>query len=240
MRQAILNANANPGADVIAFGAKVHGTIGLTSGQLDLTTNLSIVGPGEDRLTVSGNNASRVFDVSNSVTVTITDLTVANGATVGGLGGGGILNEAGSTLTLIHSALSNNTATAASNAIDVFGGGLLNEGNATVTASTFSGNQALGGGGGSFFGGSVGGGIDNFGGATLTVTNSTFANNQRSAPARAVSASVGPSRTTPASTTRLPRRRPSTTASSPETWPAGAWVWPATAAPSITRVPGRP
>ncbi len=177
LRQAILNANANPGADVIAFGAKVHGTIGLTSGQLDLTTNLSIVGPGEDRLTVSGNNASRVFDVSNSVTVTITDLTVANGATVGGLGGGGILNEAGSTLTLIHSALSNNTATAASNAIDVFGGGLLNEGNATVTASTFSGNQALGG-GGSFFGGIVGGGIDNFGGATLTVTNSTFANNQ--------------------------------------------------------------
>src|SRR5262249_29615307 len=60
----------------------------------------------------------------------------------------------------------------------VFGGGLLNEGNATVTDCTFSGNQALAGGGSSFFGGSVGGAIDNFGGATLTVTGSTFTSNQ--------------------------------------------------------------
>ena len=183
LRQAILNANANPGADTIAFGAKVQGTISLTGGQLSITADLSIVGPGADRLTVSGNNASRVFDVSNSATVTITDLTVANGATFGGLGGGGIFNEAGATLTLTDTSLNNNTTTAASNTVDVFGGGLLNEGTAIVVSSTFSGNQALGGGGGSFFGGSVGGGIDNFGGATLTVTGSTFAKQPgRSAP----------------------------------------------------------
>ena len=66
--------------------------------------------------------------------------------------------------------MSNNTATAVSDTVDVFGGGLLNEGKANVVSCTFSGNQALGGGGGSFFGGSIGGGIDNFGGATLTVT----------------------------------------------------------------------
>ena len=36
----------------------------------------------------------------------------------------------------------------------------------------------MGGGGPSFFAGSVGGGIDNFGGASLTVTGSTFAGNQ--------------------------------------------------------------
>ena len=178
LRQAILNANAHPGADAIAFGANLHGTIRLTGGQLSITGDLSHAGRGEDRLTVSGVNSGRVFDVSNNATVTIAELTIANGATVGGLGGGGILNVAGSTLTLTHTALSNNTATAASDTVDVFGAGLLNEGRATVTSSNFSGNQALGGGGGSFFGGSVGGGIDNFGGATLTVTNSTFANNQ--------------------------------------------------------------
>jgi hypothetical protein len=38
-----------------------------------------------------------------------------------------------------------------SNTVDVFGGGLLNEGSATVTSSTLSGNQAVGGGGTSFF-----------------------------------------------------------------------------------------
>src|SRR5262249_42907102 len=71
----------------------------------------------------------------------------------------------------------NNTATAGAG-LDVFGGGLLNEGLATVASSRFSGNKALGGQSFSFFGGSVGGGIDNFGGATLTVTDSAFSNNQ--------------------------------------------------------------
>src|SRR5206468_1044574 len=99
-------------------------------GQLNITGDLSIAGPGENRLTVSGNNASRVFDIGTGTTATIADLTIADGAIVGGLGGGGILNEAGATLTLTHTALTNNTATAASNAVDVFGGGLLNEGTA--------------------------------------------------------------------------------------------------------------
>src|SRR5207237_8193341 len=57
-------------------------------------------------------------------------------------------------------------------------GGVLNEGKATVTACSFSGNQALEGAGSSFFSGSQGGAIDNFGGATLTLTGSTFTNNQ--------------------------------------------------------------
>src|SRR5262249_59691155 len=86
------------------------------------------------------------------------------------------------TLTLNHTALNDNQAIAAAeppaNEVDIFGGGLLNKGTATVVCSTFSGNEALGGGGPSFFGGSVGGAIDNFGGATLTVTDSTFLNNQ--------------------------------------------------------------
>jgi hypothetical protein len=184
LRQAVHDANANPGADAIAFAHGLHGTIGLTSGQLSITDALSITGPGATQLTISGSNASRVFDIGAGTTVTIADLTIANGATVGdgatvgSLGGGGILNEAGATLTLRDAALTNNTATAASNTVDVFGGGLLNEGTAIVASSTFSGNRALGGGGSSFFGGSSGGAIDNFGGATLTVTDSTFASNQ--------------------------------------------------------------
>ena len=190
----------------------------MKSGALEITKNVDIEGPGASQLTISGNSASRVFDVNSGATATIAGLRIANGATVGGLGGGGILNEAGATLTLNHTVVANNTATAASDTVDVFGGGLLNEGIATVNSSTFSGNQALGGGGGSFFGGSVGGGIDNFGGATLTVTASTFNNNQALGTGAgdfgiggAIESNAGPGRGAPLhgdhQQLRLPRER---------------------------------
>jgi hypothetical protein len=180
LRQAILDASDG---DTIKFAPNVH-AITLTSGELQITKSLDIEGPGAHRLTISGNDASRVFDISGAVTVTLAGLTIAHGKAIGvsgstdPQGGGGILNEAGATLYLTRSSLVNNQATAASAMDDVFGGGLLNEGSAVVASSTFIGNQALGGGGGSFFGGSVGGAIDNFGGATLTVSDSTFVANQ--------------------------------------------------------------
>ena len=150
-------------------------------------------------MTINGNNASlasasRVFDISGSVTVTISGLTIANGEAVvtqplGADGGGGILNEAGATLNLDNCVLSNNEAVL-SPAItptiiqggvygDVCGGGLLNEGTANLVGTTVDGNQALGG--GSYtepLGGSTGGGIDNWDGGTLSVTNSTITNNK--------------------------------------------------------------
>src|SRR5215218_4175078 len=69
LRQAILDANALPGADVIAFTpAARDGTILLTGGQLSVTDDLTIDGPGADRLAVSGNGASRVFQVGSGAT----------------------------------------------------------------------------------------------------------------------------------------------------------------------------
>jgi len=113
LRAAILGAEANPGADVIQFASKVHGTITLTTGDLDIRGDLTINGPGANRLTVSGNNASRVFDVvgggdaSGKITVAIAGLTVAHGrADVGG----GIRNSAFSDLTLTRLVLSENVA----------------------------------------------------------------------------------------------------------------------------------
>jgi hypothetical protein len=175
--------SASPG-DTIQFAPQLSGqTITLNTGELVVTKSLSIQGPGANRLTISGNHASRVFDIQSLATVTLSGLTIANGNVTGDgsnptdLGGGGILDEAGASLILDHCTLAGNVANAASDTVDVFGGGLLNEGSATVIACTFTDNQALGGGGGSFFGASVGGGIDNFGGATLTVVNSAFVNN---------------------------------------------------------------
>src|SRR4051794_10448768 len=112
--RAVIGA-ASPGSTIVFAPSLNNKTITLTQGQLNLNKNLDIEGLGANRLTVSGNSASRVFDISNGATVTLAGLTIANGATVGGLGGGGILNEAGASLTLSRDVLTNNTATAASN-----------------------------------------------------------------------------------------------------------------------------
>jgi len=160
------------------------------------SSGLTLTGPGANKLTISGNHNSRVFDITDG-TVTIAGLTITDGWTTSDyispqgvdyskLGGGGILNTADATLNLTSCSVVNNKAYAGAG-LDVFGGGLLNLGTANVTACTFTGNQVLNGSALSppdFFGGSVGGAIDNFGtgtvghGATLTVTNSTFINNQ--------------------------------------------------------------
>ena len=75
LRDAITDANANPGDDVITFAPAVIGTIRLTQGELPISSNqgLTITGPGRAALTVSGDkdnsgtaNAgdSRIFDIA--------------------------------------------------------------------------------------------------------------------------------------------------------------------------------
>ena len=67
----------------ITFSSSLAGqTITLTSGHLVIGTNLTIQGLGANQLTISGGNAARVFDIatgSNAVSVTIENLTIANG-----------------------------------------------------------------------------------------------------------------------------------------------------------------
>src|SRR5262249_16261039 len=77
LRAAIVAAQS--GAQ-IAFDHHPRGqTITLTSGELAITKSLDIEGLGADRLTVSGNHASRVFDVSANTTVTIAGMTITDG-----------------------------------------------------------------------------------------------------------------------------------------------------------------
>ena len=103
LRQAIADAGAG---DEITFAGTVTGTITLTSGELSINKNLTITGPGAHVLTITGNNASRVFYVQHGVEVTISGLTVANCDIT--FAGGGILNEG--TLTLNSSIVSGNKA----------------------------------------------------------------------------------------------------------------------------------
>ncbi|MBE2272335.1 MAG: hypothetical protein IAE80_29135, partial [Anaerolinea sp.] len=162
LRQAVLDANAASTDDIITFA--VNGTITLTSGQLVLANNgsLEIVGNGAANTIISGNNASRVFGLTNGAVVTLNRLTVTNGTADSG---GGIFSNGA--LTIINSTLSANTSL-----FDGGGGGIFNNGGTlTVTNSIFSGNHASGS------DAANGGGINNNNGGTLTVSNTTFSGN---------------------------------------------------------------
>src|SRR4051794_37102107 len=91
-----LRAGVASGAGTIRFAPGLHGTITLAS-EIAITSSLAIDGPGANRITVSGNNATRVFEVSGASTpLSIDELTIANGraAPAGPAAfGGGLLND---------------------------------------------------------------------------------------------------------------------------------------------------
>jgi hypothetical protein len=174
--------------------SRVFSPINLANAELLIDKNLTINGPGANRLTVQhgGNSAFRVFEIAQSnINVTISGLTIANGNGPGS--GGGILNQSNGTLTVTGCTISGNRATnsngggifnnsfctltvtgctiSGNSAGDSFGGGIFNLGMLTVTNSTISGNSSPGN----------GGGIDNFSVpnqvSTATITNSTISGN---------------------------------------------------------------
>ena len=186
LRQAILVANASPGADLIRFAPSAReGVITLTSGELTITDDLRIDGPGAGRLAVSGNDASRVFQVGGGVAVSIDGLAVTGGRAVGQ--GGGILNAG--TLTLSRAIVSENEVVGVPGAnlgavVDALGGGIYNSGSLTVSHTTFVHNRSIGADGTSdSIGSSALGGAIRSGGtasapATVIVSDSTFDDNQ--------------------------------------------------------------
>ncbi len=225
LRDAIYFANYMP-YQTITFDPKVFAstqTITLTLGQLTLTNTKgpdAITGPAAG-VTISGNNASRVFQVDAGVTAAFSGLTISGGSGSGGAGllnsgmtsltnctvssnstsgnGGGLANNGG-TLTLTNCTLSGNSATGN-------GGGLLNQATLTLTNCTLSGNTAHGNGGGllnqatltltdcTLSGNSAsgyGGGLYVSVSGTATLTNCTVAANQARGAAAASSTGARP------------------------------------------------
>ena len=118
LRQAILSPKQYAGPDEIDFAPGLSGTIGLTSGELQITKDVTIVGPGADVFSVSGNNSSRVFEV-DQVNTAISGLTVTGGHASDV--GGGIFNNGG-TLTIDTSTISGNFAGTEGGGIGSLGG----------------------------------------------------------------------------------------------------------------------
>jgi CSLREA domain-containing protein len=195
LRDAITAANtdavtggctAGRGADTIDFSV---------SGQINLLTTLPAVAgrlaiEGSDQnITVSGQGAVRVLEVSAGASLTLDGISIADGdaANAGGIlnngttvvrnsslsgnfaedfgNGGGIWNTVGGKLTVRNCTFSANGASE-STPSPPSGGGIYNDGKALVVNSTFADNGA-----------DHGGGIFNGAGGTLKVKASTFSAN---------------------------------------------------------------
>jgi len=144
LRQAITDANATPGADEIVFDLpSLPAVIPLLSGQIFISDDLTITGPGADRLTIDGTSSFRIFNINNgiadTVSVFISGLRLANGFSISD--GGAILNS--EILTIEDSDFAGNSANS--------GGAIFNSDQITgITGSTFTGNTA-GNNGGAIF-----------------------------------------------------------------------------------------
>jgi CSLREA domain-containing protein len=149
LREAILAANALPGADTVLVPS---GTYPLTllgpvpenqglTGDLDIQDDLELLGDIDQPPVIIGDGTDRVFDTILS-TVELSHLVITGGVTASG--GGGI--RASGTLTLRDSEVVGNSTV-------IFGGGLFFCcGSATIIGTTFESNTAQ----------IEGGGIHNF------------------------------------------------------------------------------
>jgi len=171
LRQAILDANSNAGADVINFS--ITGTISLTSGQISVTDALTITGPGMNLLTINQTTDNRVFiTATGAITFVLQDLTLnftGPGAVPYSGGGGAILTGgAGASTTLTNVTISN-FRNQIGNGGAISASSSLNNHNLTITNCIFTNNKC-GGAGGAVSYNSLGG--------TATITSCTFSGNQ--------------------------------------------------------------
>jgi len=166
LRTALGHANQAGGSVVVITAT---GVIELASPLPAISSDVQILGPGANNLTVSGSGAYQVFNVTSNVSAAIAGLTISGG-TISGSSGGGIANAG--TLSLTNCTIANNTAMAATGVVSGDGGGIANTGtlsllNCTVAYNTATGILGVASG--------DGGGIANTG--TLSLINCTIADN---------------------------------------------------------------
>ena len=168
LRGAISGATSG---EIIDISPCVTGTITLTSGEIIVGNNITVNGPGADVLTVSGNNASRIFHIVSGG-AKIDGLTISHGNGAGPFSGfgGAMFVDRNCGLEINACVVSNSTAGN--------GGGIFTNDFAglTMNGRTVSGNQAT-----STSEGQGGGGMSLDLNSTAVITNCTFSGNQTSA-----------------------------------------------------------
>ena len=152
LREAILAANQTSGPDTVEFDVQgvfaAPQEIALTSGQMDISEDLTVDGPGSQLLTVNAQLNSRIFSITAATgNYTFRGLTLTNGRTTGGEHGGAIRSATSGDVFIEASVITGNSTTG--NFAN--GGGIYTNGNLTLTGSavtlnTTAGTQAAGGG----------------------------------------------------------------------------------------------
>lgn len=165
LREAILQANADPEYNVIEF-PYVGPTITLKSPLPPLTGGLDIMGPGSRYLTIrpaQGVQPFQPFSVAPNADVILSGVTLSNGLSRVGMGGaiynagslrlvndelwgnvarsGGAVYNVG-TLLIDSSTIDNNSSTSGSSTNDGSGGAIWSSGTLAILNSTISANQA--------------------------------------------------------------------------------------------------
>jgi len=166
LRGAVVLANMNAGPDVIVFDETLMGTVLLTMGEISITDELTIQGPGANLLTVDAQENSRIFNIddgdnSDEIDVEISGLSLTNGREDDG---GAIFNE--EDLTIINCKLFENSAASSMGSIPSGGAIRTRFGVVIIVNSMFSDNSA-----------EVGGAIINTQEGAVAILRSTFNNN---------------------------------------------------------------
>ncbi len=158
-----------PDPDPALFcGAQVHqtGWSNESTGDFDITGNISIFGNQNDFTVIDAKQLDRVFKVHPGAALELNRVTVTGGVSPVDQGGGGILS-AGSVL-LNQSNVSGNVALGASDASPIRGGGIAAwQGNLSISESWIADNEA-----------NFGGGVFYCGPTFGNVTRSTLSNNR--------------------------------------------------------------
>ena len=131
---------AMAGGGTVTFAC--NGTIPLNN-IVVIGTNTVLDGSGR-QVTISGRNVVRVFYVNTNVSLTLINLTIADGLSADGCGGG-IYNEGTLNTTKCHFVANTVQGAPASPAQDGCGGAVYNTGALNIVDCSFVSNSALGG-----------------------------------------------------------------------------------------------
>jgi serine/threonine protein kinase len=132
LRDAIQQAK---NGETITVAKNLQGTISLTHGILEISKNITLIGPS-NKITLDARHMSRIFNVDSGVIAVISNFIIMNGSATnnGNAEGGGIFAGSNSTLVLINSNIIGNTAR-------IDGSGIASYGVLSVSNSIISGNM---------------------------------------------------------------------------------------------------
>ncbi len=146
LRDAIVQANSEPGADEIVFeGNATSGSILLSTGELEITDTLTITGSGPELLTIDAQDSSRIFNFTASTgNFSIAGLAITRGRSTDDAefigGGGGIRFVSDGDIVITNSTITNNAVWG--NFAD--GGGVFSpHGNVTLVDSSVCNNTVF-------------------------------------------------------------------------------------------------